>query len=428
MTNKDNQLLKIFKELNELNHQTSDKMKKTNMLLIGALFSFLMICHFSIRADIVTGNVLYHNNPTKPIPSVNLSLWQNGNLIAQTTTANNGTYVFNNIPAGTYTLTATTNITAGGITTGDGLVMFMHLCNMYPYTPIQSLASDLDGDDAITWNDYNLLMVGWFLQGYPFPVGDWTFQDVTFVVDGTKKQVPTMGGSSSGDVNGTFVPTTRTEEILFVNHTEKLTTSNFSAEIYANNIENPAAMGLAVDIPAGVDVVDVNCKFDAANVYIANNQVRVSWVNQSLANFYTDPATPVVTINARLNDTYNGSDLKFDIDPVSHFADYKGDKIETSYTSPIYRSNGNYLSNSFPNPCKESTTFYFTLPEMAKVNLNVYNQHGQLVRQVINEEMSSGEHKVVLSTQELKPGVYYYNLIANGQMGINQTKKLIVNQ
>lgn len=406
----------------------SDKMKKTNTLLLFAVVSLFMLSGLSIKAENVTGTVLYHNNPAKPIPSVSLSLWNNGTVIAVTTTANNGTYQFNDIPQGTYTLTANTNISAGGITMGDGLILFMHLCNMYPYTPIQTLASDLDADGAVTWNDYNTLMFGWFLQGYPFPSGAWAFEDVTFVIDGTKKQVPTMGGSSSGDVNGTFVPTTRTEEIIFVNHTEKITTTNFSAEIYANNIENPAAMGLAVDIPAGVDVIDVNCKLNNANIYVGKDQIRISWIDQSLTNSYTNSDIPLVIINSKLNDQYDGSDLKFDINPVSHFADYKGDKIETSYTVPVYTVNGDYLTNSYPNPCKESTTLYFTLPEQSHVKMNIFNQQGQLVKEVINEEMSSGEHKIVLTTGDLKAGVYYYNLKANGLMSINQTKKLIVNK
>jgi hypothetical protein len=44
------------------------------------------------------------------------------------------------------------------------------------------------------------------------------FEDLTVSHDGTKTNVPTMVGSSSGDVNGTFVPIGRNAEVLPISY------------------------------------------------------------------------------------------------------------------------------------------------------------------------------------------------------------------
>ncbi len=52
----------------------------------------------------------------KPIPGAEVYLIPTGNII-QTAYANAaGKYIFTNVPAGTYQLTASTNLSAGGVT------------------------------------------------------------------------------------------------------------------------------------------------------------------------------------------------------------------------------------------------------------------------------------------------------------------------
>ncbi|NTW26124.1 MAG: hypothetical protein HGA37_15605, partial [Lentimicrobium sp.] len=217
--------------------------KKLSSLLMPLIAILLLSGQLSAQTD-VNGLVLYHFKSNKPIPAVNLSLVDsNGLEFANTTTALNGSYTFAGVPDGTYTLKATTEISAGGITMGDAFLMLMHLCNIYPFTPIQKLAADVDGDENVTWNDYWTVIIGWFIQGYPFPAGPWTFQDVTFTLNGSKTNVPTMGGSSSGDVNGTFVPATREIAAINATYTEKKAGNDFSIEIFANDISETSAMG-----------------------------------------------------------------------------------------------------------------------------------------------------------------------------------------
>ena len=85
------------------------------------------------------------------------------------------------------------------------------------------------------------------------------------------------------------------------------------------------------------------------------------------------------------------------------------------------------LLQNEPNPVIESTKISFNLHETAKVELNIYNLKGQLVKSLYSGVASSktldwnGKDE---NGNELKAGVYLYKLLVNGK--IEETKKLIL--
>ncbi len=404
------------------------KMKKNLTFLSFSLIVFFMLSGQTQAQTDVNGLVLYHFKPNKPIPSVNLSLTDiSGVVVAITTTELNGSYTFPNVPYGTYTMSAQTSITAGGVTMGDAFLMFLHLCNLYTFTPIQELAADVDGDGNVTWNDYWTVVIGWFVQGYPFPTGNWTFENVTFTLTGTKTNVPTMGGSSAGDVNGSFVPSTRDLSVIETIYTTKQAEKDFSVEIYAKDVTEASAMGMVISYPSAmVDVIGVNCPVGETNMAIENGQIRLSWINQRNGSASINPDQPILTINARTNSLYNGSDIKFVIDPVSHFSDYKGEQISTRYTLPLITSSGSLLASNYPNPFSGNTNITYCLPTDAKVNISLYNQQGQLVKVIEDAAVNAGTHNIVFESNGLEAGVYYYTLRTSGTNAINETKRMII--
>lgn len=399
--------------------------------LTGLLILLLAVAFFSAQsyaqADI-NGTVLYHYKANKPIPSVNLSLVDaSGVVVGTATTLLNGTYSFTNVPFGTYTLLATTNISSGGVTMGDAFLMFLNLCNLYTYTPIQALAADVDGDGTVTWDDYWTVVLGWFIQGYPFPAGPWTFQDVTFAHTGAKTNVPTMGGSSSGDVNGTFVPSTRDVVAIQATYTEKQAGNDFSVEIYAKDILETSAMGMVIEYPASmVNINNVTSPLGETNMAVENGQIRLNWISQSNSSVTLDPNTPVLVINASTNSTYDGSNIRFVINPESNFSNLKGDQIDTRYSLPLITMQGNSLIGNYPNPFNGSTNIGFTLPADAKVNISLFNQQGQLVKVITNAAMDAGTHNINFDSDGLQAGIYYYTLKTTGKVNLNETKQMII--
>ena len=88
-------------------------------------------------------------------------------------------------------------------------------------------------------------------------------------------------------------------------------------------------------------------------------------------------------------------------------------------------SDGYSLEQNYPNPFQNETTLKFKIPKQAKVKLNVFDLSGKEVAVLVNGKLSSGDHKVLFSAQNLPSGVYYYRLQAGEFL---DTKKLIVSR
>jgi len=81
------------------------------------------------------------------------------------------------------------------------------------------------------------------------------------------------------------------------------------------------------------------------------------------------------------------------------------------------------LLNNYPNPSNPSTTISYTLPEDLFVDIKIYNTLGQLVRTLVREDQSAGEHNVLFDGRNLASGVYYYRLRAGSYV---ETRKLTI--
>jgi hypothetical protein len=86
------------------------------------------------------------------------------------------------------------------------------------------------------------------------------------------------------------------------------------------------------------------------------------------------------------------------------------------------------LHQNYPNPFNPTTTISYSLPEATKMRLDIYNLKGQLVKTLINTEVSAGLHSVVWNGKDMNntavaSGVYFYRV--SSQNGI-QTKRMLL--
>lgn len=83
---------------------------------------------------------------------------------------------------------------------------------------------------------------------------------------------------------------------------------------------------------------------------------------------------------------------------------------------------------NYPNPFSNNTTIKFFLNKRTKVNLNIYDPSGRLVKTLINGVMDMGQGDIKwdgrdAQNRELSSGVYFYRLESEA---VTQTKKLIL--
>ena len=114
---------------------------------------------------------------------------------------------------------------------------------------------------------------------------------------------------------------------------------------------------------------------------------------------------------------------------VTDIEDLAGNKVSVNNrVSYTYRANGDFRSDNgsqtptsfslfqnYPNPFNPETEIRFYLDEDQRINLTVYNQLGQVIRTLVQDEMSPGFHTVVWDGRnsdgkEVPTGVYIYSL------------------
>ena len=86
------------------------------------------------------------------------------------------------------------------------------------------------------------------------------------------------------------------------------------------------------------------------------------------------------------------------------------------------------LRQNYPNPFNPSTAISFSLPTDNLVSLTIYSISGQLIRQLVNQSLNSGEYSIVWDGKDgfgnsVSGGVYIFNLQIENN---NLTKKMVL--
>ncbi len=81
------------------------------------------------------------------------------------------------------------------------------------------------------------------------------------------------------------------------------------------------------------------------------------------------------------------------------------------------------LEQNFPNPFNPSTVIKFSLERGSVVTLELFDALGRKVKTLMHEYRSNGSHEIVLDSEGLMAGVYFYRLEARGNA---VTKKLLL--
>lgn len=85
------------------------------------------------------------------------------------------------------------------------------------------------------------------------------------------------------------------------------------------------------------------------------------------------------------------------------------------------------VTQNYPNPAAMQTFIDVVLPETDKINIQIYDLMGRLVKTVVNEYLNTGKHTLEINTSAFVPGIYFFKVSSDsGQY--NSTKKFIVSR
>lgn len=92
-------------------------------------------------------------------------------------------------------------------------------------------------------------------------------------------------------------------------------------------------------------------------------------------------------------------------------------------TSNIISASQNSLSQNTPNPFSSNTEIAYVLSdEVRNAAIYIYDMNGRQLKSI--PLYSKGQGYITVNSNELKPGMYLYSLIADGQL--IDTKRMVL--
>lgn len=82
-----------------------------------------------------------------------------------------------------------------------------------------------------------------------------------------------------------------------------------------------------------------------------------------------------------------------------------------------------FLAQNFPNPFNPTTTINFSIEKNDFVSLSVTDISGRVIKRLVNNNLTEGNHSVKFEASNLSSGIYFYNLKTST---FSETKKMLL--
>jgi hypothetical protein len=409
------------------------KRGKFTVLLAVLVVLFQLV---SISQNSITGIVTYHNDPSQPMPGVEVTLCDlNGEAIETQFTNEGGKYMFDNLIEDEYLLKSSYDQPLGfNIDLSDILMLLDYLNGNITLEPIQLLAADVDGNGAVDYNDFDVIVNTYYLQQQSYPVGDWVFSE-KYVIPGYKDG-GNVGGTVAGDLSGNNKPDKSGSSTIDF-YIEQNAIEIFSGEIFdykatiQSNSNITASLYLLLNFNSDLlSVNSIESDIEGFEYFIEEDEIRIIWIDKSLNGINYSELSNLFSIKMQLIDPNckNASNL-ISINNRSCIVDANGNPIYGSHISfpTLLINNLNEVEvRTYPNPCVESTYFEFNLKSDGIATLFITDMQGQIVQHYFNNEMySKGKNTIRINKNNLKPGAYLYNFNFLGEESMHKTGKIL---
>lgn len=163
---------------------------------------------------------------------------------------------------------------------------------------------------------------------------------------------------------------------------------------------------------------------DSMQITVENFQkvcekVSHAYYNSLYGNIYNPVTLQIHFFNANKKGseitTFN---LLDELENGSHYYLLKNNEILLATSN--HSTNQFSVSQNFPNPFHEKTSFLLNLNDNARVSIAVYNSHGRMIELIENSQLQSGEYTFAWLSSGLPKGLYLCRINA---AGIIETRK-----
>lgn len=384
------------------------------VILTFAAFLFSLV---SLAQNQIQGVVLYHFNPEYPIEGVFVGLYnQQNNLMAVDVTDEEGIFEFENIPDGTYTCKATTDLEGADIGLRQAFLIWLRNLGFLQFEPIEEEAADVDATGVVNMADVQFILTNYFVYNQPLPAGEWIFTDLT-VTTGLKEGGNPIGGTKVGDVEGVFVPAGREENLEpVINLLESVSVTEgqvIQLPVKLTGLDAIKGFGLVLDYDNSMlEVMKVRSVNPDLTYSVTNNQIRLSSMlfDQVKSTAFDEV---LVEIEVRIIRQPELNSPAFVLSEGSHILDEHGRvNNEGAYGIPVLKGSENSNSQAFvfPNPVINQATIGFYNVTGSSVEMHVFDQSGRLM---MNHRafLPQGWSQSVLPIESLASGTYHLLIV-----------------
>jgi len=391
----------------------------------------------------VTGKFIYQNDSQSPLSNVTVKvISQTNQVIATTITNGDGIYTFTNIPAGDYSIKASSDQPSRGYSMKDCLSLLMYINGFLPLDKVQLLAADVDNNNVVDKNDLNLMMAAWARPSVNFPAGNWKFEAPHFTVTDKKSSssydiggpdipLPPSSGTSTGDLGSVYLPGNKPSTAINIAFTNTNNALNSVVELPVK-ITSPVpatGFGLTINCPANFKIDEVIPSIQGLNVSITDQTITVNWLDPNMKPLDLENSTTLFIIKGK---STNGTETSFTLGDNSQLISKSGDivynaKIELPKLTLM--NGGTFafaLKGNFPNPFNAATKIIYTLPAAGTVEMKIFNIQGQLVATPVNGYQEAGLKELPFSGNQLQSGVYFCTISVKGDKNYSATSRMVL--
>lgn len=372
----------------------------------------------------LSGVLSYKNNASTPLSNTPILLKQSGNLISQTTTTTNGSFLFENLANGSYTLEPVITKTWGGVNSGDALLVMKHFVNVSPLNGLNLKAADVDGSNYVNSGDALLIAKRFVNMISSFTVGDWCAEKPSVTITGTGNVVQNIKALCYGDVDGSYTPAAKMESGL------ELGQSGESIPYEQNRLRIPikvtetlktGSFSLGLELPQSLKAIDVwSASANTPIFHQTDNILRMSWY--SLIPMQLQPGEVLVElVFARNQET--GKNIQIGLLAESAITNENAipvDPLKLEYPDQII-PDAQY--RIYPCPAKNELTLTWSNGKSNELSIRMVNSEGKTVMQK-DLPGHEGSFQETLDISFLSPGFYETQWI--NDTGIIKRCKLIL--
>lgn len=396
----------------------------------------------------ISGRVDYYQ-AAKAVTGVQIAL--SGAASGTDTTGSDGSYSFQDIPAGNIALTPSkgADLSRRAVNNSDALLILKKTAFLVTFTPDQLIAGDVTGDNQVTNSDAQaVLRYTAFFGTYIHNTGQWAFQPPQISLNLTQDAIDqNFKGYLLGDVNGDWSSSSSAKTIASSDWSNLSfvlgeVTAEANGEVKVPifvEMSGPAIESLNFAFEYDVHELEYRC--------LVLTSMTEGWIEAD--NAETEPGKIFVAMVGLKGIEHSGEVARLIFVPKAHspsghqstpvlFRDAKANEVQvTELRGSLVRltsvPTSFELTQNYPNPFNPETTIHYTLPEapsgtLYQVSLRIYNLAGQEVRTLVDEEQGPGRYGVRWDGRNglgnpLPSGVYLYHIRAGN---FSQNRKAVL--